>query len=126
MNIINQIFYWTGVSAYVVGALFLLMYVIILIAEVWQKYKYRFWIYQPLEYYRLKKNFKELKKNNYKDSDDLQINWYWVKVHKAKFQGNLKGHEYRRRNLFKKKIIAIYDDMLNSDAYKKYKAEYGE
>jgi hypothetical protein len=39
------------------------------------------------------------------------------------FDGKITGLEYRKRNLFRKKYIAINDEMLNSEGFKQFQAE---
>jgi hypothetical protein len=95
-----------------------------LIIIVWHKVKYRTWIYQVFEYRSLVRKFKEFKLNDFRDTEDITINWNLVKYQMAKFEGKVKGHEYRKRNLFKKKCIAIYDAMLKSEGHQEYIIKY--
>lgn len=119
INIIKQVFYYTGVTVWCLAALFGLYYLIALLWALWQKYKYRTWIYQPYEYFRFRNRFKkwmaDCKNFTYKDWDAMQF-------HRNKFDGKIRGMEYRQRNFFKRSYIKCFDEILNSEEYKTWKS----
>jgi hypothetical protein len=68
----------------------------------------------------VKRLYKKHKLNNFTDKN---LNWYSIKQSKEMFDGKITGLEYRKRNLFRKKYIAINDEMLNSEGFKQFQAE---
>lgn len=125
VSFFSQVFYWTGVVAWVLGILYLLLHVVSYVWLSWEKKKFRYWIYQPYEYLKLIRSYKQLKKAGWKTKEGVEINWLVVKVQKARFEGRVKGYEYRKRNLFKKQILKIYNKLLATDEYKAWDKAYG-
>lgn len=117
----DKIYHYTGMIVFwgiiLVGAICLVG----IIWQQWLKYKFITWAYQVYEFIRFRKKI-EIWKDEAKDWG--YNHWEGMKIHRAKFDGKIKGQEYRKRNLFKRYYIRQFDELLNSEEHEKYKAKY--
>jgi hypothetical protein len=77
--------------------------------------RFRFWAYQVYEYFKFCRLFKKWKADNF-----TTVDFYTTRINRWKAQGRYEAFEYRKRNPFKKQYLKMFDEIINSDAAKKY------
>jgi hypothetical protein len=97
-----------------------LVYSTAYIYHLCKRIKFRTWIYQVWEYFRFRNKLKKWKEDF---STWDYSNWQVMKIHRAKFEGRVKGMEYRQRALFKKYYIRVFDQIINDPVFDKFKKE---
>lgn len=107
----EKFFYYTGLVFWIAFALAATLAILLAVAAVivrfWRKYRFRLWAYQVYEYLHFKKAFEADKRDGFINCD-LEA----VKFNRSKMFGLVKGMEYRKRNLFTKQIVTLFDEII--------------
>lgn len=116
----NVIYHYLGMVAFWLIVAIAAWFIVGNLWQLWQRVKYRFWIFQVYEVIRFSRQFNRLKKSNgFKDFE--YGNWTAITIHRARLLGKTKDFKYRQKHLFKRYLLSCYDYMMNTEAYDRFK-----